>query len=117
MTQEVNTNALGTTNKKTVHNPTVTLLKVPVVGQSSSWTTNEGQAVNKCTATWTTVNVDGESKKAIKVKHTIEGFKSYYVEYYVKGIGLWKLEIVSENGKSQTSDKFDELTYDPTANE
>lgn len=117
MTQEVNTSVLGVTNKKTVHNPAVILFKLPPSGQTVSWTTTQGKALNTCTASWTIVTIDGKSKKAIKIKRVIQGFKAYYAEYYVKGIGLWQMDIVSENGTAQTSDKFDELSYDPTATE
>lgn len=117
MTQDVATNALGVTNKKTLHNPPVILLKLPPIGKSVSWTTFEGKAKNTCTTSWFTVKLDGEIKKGIKLIRVIEGFTASMAEYYVEGIGFWKSEIISANGKAQTSDKFDELTYDPTATE
>jgi hypothetical protein len=88
---------------------------MPLPGQTISWITNQGKGIYKFTASWTTVSINGKTKKAIKLIKTIEGFTAYYTEYYVKGIGLWQSEIISENGKVQTSDKFNGLTYDPTA--
>lgn len=108
---------LTVTNKKRTYNPAQTIFKLPAVGQTATWTIpSVGDGTLKYTASWTTVVVDGKTKKAIKVVETIPNFSAKMVEYYVSGIGLWKSEIQSE-GKSQTSDKFDELSYDTTATE
>ena len=115
-TKQILTNALGTTNKKTSYNPGIILLKLPPVGQSIEWTIKEGSDITKCTANWTTVTIEGNSKKAIKIKKQPQGFTSSIIEYYVSGIGLWKVDMLSQNGKTQAMDKFNELTNDPTAN-
>ena len=103
------------TNKKKDYNPARTIFKMPPTGQTVSWTYIDIPGDNiKCTASWTTVTIDGAQKKAIKVVKQYEGMTSKTIEYYVKGIGLWKTDLQDSKGTTQTSDKFDGLDYDPT---
>ncbi len=114
MTKSISTTMMET-NKKQDYNPPITILKMPAAGQTVNWTFKEisGDNVN-CISSWTTINYNGEQRKAIKVTKTYIGLSAKTIEYYVKGIGLWKTEISGE-GKTQTFDKFDSLEYDPTA--
>lgn len=115
MTKSVST-TMFETNKKNTYNPARIILKMPPAGQSVTWSYVDIPGDNiKCTASWTNVTIDGTQKKAIKVVKQIEGFSAKTIEYYVKGIGLWKTELQGSDGKSQTSDEFDNLDYDPTA--
>jgi hypothetical protein len=115
MVKSVSTTMLET-NKKNSYNPPRTILKMPASGQTATWTYIDIPGDNiKCTASWTTVTIDGTQKKAIKVVKQFEGFNAKTIEYYVKGIGLWKTELQGSDGKTQTSDEFDNLEYDPTA--
>lgn len=104
------------TNKKQYHDPAKTLLKIPVAGQTASWTTQgeRGDEPTKYTASWTTVNVDGKSKKALKVVSQYTGWKSKQVMYYVEGIGLMKTDFIDENGTTKPFEKFDGLSYEST---
>lgn len=84
------------------HNPPTTLLKMPAKGQTSSWSFTPINATTKCKAEWTTVTIDGVSKKAIKVTNTpFEGGKllttGITYDYYVEGIGYWKRKV--QDGK------------------
>ncbi len=124
MTVEITTNSvimikststtMFETNKKKSYNPTRTILKMPAAGQTINWTYIDipGDKI-KCLASWTKVNINGVKMDALKVVKQIEGFDIKTIEYYVKGIGLWKTEMKGD-GITQTSDKFDGLQYDPT---
>lgn len=107
--------SVGVTNKKQSYNPPQTLLKMPAAGQTISWTfTDFAGDTYKCTASWVIVSIDGKQRKAIRVNKAIPGLTAREIEYYVSGIGFWKSDIQSSDGKIQTADKFDELEYDPT---
>lgn len=103
-------------NKKQTYDPPETLLKMPAVGHTATWTTpGEGDSKpTKYTSSWTTVTVDGQSKKAIKVISQYTGWKSKTVLYYVEGIGLMKTDFVDENGVTKPFEKFDGLSYEAT---
>ena len=115
MTKSISTSLIET-NKKRTHNPPVILLKMPPKGQSVKWTyTQISGAVAKCTATWTTVKVDGETNKVIRVEEeVVDGF-GITIEYYVQGIGLWKSDFKGSDGNIKTFIKFYSLEYDPSA--
>jgi hypothetical protein len=104
------------TNKKQTYDPPKTLLKMPAAGQTATWTTpgEGGDEPTKYTSSWTTVTVDGQSKKAIKVISQYTGWKSKTVLYYVEGIGLMKTDFVDENGATKPFEKFDGLSYEAT---
>lgn len=104
------------TNKKRTYEPAQTLLKMPAAGQTATWTTpgEGGDEPTKYTSSWTTVTVDGQSKKAIKVVSQYTGWKSKTVLYYVEGIGLMKTDFVDENGVTKPFEKFDGLSYEAT---
>ena len=117
MIKSVSTTTLQT-NKKADYNPPRTILKMPVTGQTVSWTyTDISGDVIKCTASLTTVTIDGVQKKAIKVIKIITGAEDFgkTIDYYVKGIGIWKTDLQDYDGSTQTLIKFDGLDYDPTA--
>jgi len=117
MNKSVSTTMLET-NKKQVYESSRIILKMPPQGQTASWTFQDLSGDNiKCTSSWTTVSVSGQQKKAIKVNKVIVGAENWgkTIEYYVKGIGLWKTEIQGSDGITQTFDEFDGLENDPTA--
>jgi hypothetical protein len=104
-----------TTNKEKDYSPPATYLKLPNSGNPSSWKyIDKNGATHKCTATWTKVNIEGESKKAIKVydqyieSGSVVDFASKY-KYYVEGIGLWKTQTNSE----EDFEILDSQEYDP----
>ena len=105
-------------NKKQDYNPPKIILKMPAAGQTISWTYSDisGDLI-KCTASFTTVTIDGVQKKAIKKIEVVIGYEDQgkTITYYVKGIGLWKTDLQGSDGVTQTFDKFDGLIYDPTA--
>jgi hypothetical protein len=114
MTQSIATTILET-NKKRQYNPARILLKMPTQGQKTSWVfVDLSGTQNILTASWTTVEVDGVQKKAIKVTSKNAAFKAHTNDYYVSGIGLWRSEIEDQNGKIIISDKFDELSVENT---
>ena len=104
-------------NKKQNYSPPRTILKMPTAGQTLSWTYTaiSGDAI-KCKASLTTVAIDGTQRKAIKLVEIITGAEDWgkTIAYYVKGIGLWKTDIVTVAGETTTLDKFDKMEYEPT---
>jgi len=104
------------TNKKISYNPPRIILKMPSFGNTSKWSFIDipGDKIN-CTAKWINIKVNGIDEKALKVIQEIEGFGAKIIEYYVKGVGLWKTKIQGSDGTSQTTDEFDGLDFDPTA--
>lgn len=115
MTKSVSTTMMET-NKQRTHNPPTVLLKMPAQGKTVTWSyTQISGDVLKCTASWTTLNVDGKELKTIKVEQEIEGFGAKTIEYYVHGIGLYKTDMKGSDGKVQAFEKFDQLSHDPTA--
>lgn len=115
MTNSVST-GLMETNVRRTHNPPAVLLKLPPQGQSVNWTYKQisGDVAN-CKASWTTVDIEGKTLKAIKVEEeVVDGF-GITILYYVQGIGLWKTDFKGSDGTIKPFEKFDQLTYDPTA--
>lgn len=115
MTKSVSTTMMET-NKQRTHSPPTVLLKMPAPGKTVTWSyTQISGDVLKCTASWTTLNVDGKELKTIKVEQEIEGFGAKTIEYYVHGIGLYKKDMIGSDGEVQAFKKLDQLSYDPTA--
>ncbi|MDA3911117.1 MAG: hypothetical protein PF448_07155 [Bacteroidales bacterium] len=115
MTKSVSTTMMET-NKQRNHNPPTVLLKMPALGKTATWSYTEisGDVAN-CKASWTTVDIDGKTLKAIKVEEeVVDGF-GITILYYVQGIGLWKKDFKGSDGTIQPFEKFDQLSYDPTA--
>ena len=86
------------TNKEQNYSSAQVFLKLPQTNTTSKWdyTTPVGDKL-KCKSEWTQVSYKGENKKAIKV--TREYFEdgaivnwASSIEYYVEGIGLWKIQ-------------------------
>jgi hypothetical protein len=114
MTNSVSTTMFETNVKKS-YNPPSLILKMPLSGQKAVWETKEmSDDLQKCTAVWTQVQINGEQRKAIKVIKSFEGLSSVENNYYVKGIGLWKIEIEDKTSK-MTQFEFMGLEYDPQA--
>lgn len=112
MTNSVSTTMFETNVKKTYTPPSL-ILKMPISGQKTTWETKEiSDDLQKCIATWTQVQVNGEQSKAIKVTKSFEGLSSVENNYYVKEIGLWKIEF-EDNGLKMTQFEFISLEYDP----
>lgn len=115
MTKSVSTTMMET-NKQRTHNPPTVLLKMPAAGKTVTYTyTQISGDVLKCTASWTTLNVDGKDLKTVKVEKEMEGFEAKTIEYYVQGIGLYKTDMKGSDGKVQAFEKFDQLSYDAIA--
>lgn len=101
--------------KEKEYSTPATYLKLPNSGGQSSWKyiDNNG-ATHNCTATWTKINIDGESKRAIKVYDqyiedgSVVDFATTY-KYYVQGIGLWKIQ----TNKEEDFEILDSQEYDP----
>ena len=103
------------TNKKKIYNPPSLILRMPSEGQTAIWTVTEISGdVEKCISSWTTITINGEKIKAIKVIKSNDVFSSKEIDYYVKGIGLWKIDILSE-GETQTQYEFDKLETETEA--
>lgn len=114
MTNSISTTMFETNVKKS-YNPPSLILKMPLPGQKAVWETKEISGdLQKCTATWTQVQVNGEQRKAIKVVKSFEGLSSVENNYYVKGVGLWKIEF-EDDGSIMTQFEFVSLEYDPHA--
>lgn len=114
MTKSVTTN-IRETNKQRIHNPATILFKLPPAEGTVSWSSDDtvGDKI-KYTASWTVTNVDGKELKTIMVEKEVEGFGHVSIEYYVQGIGLYKTDLKSSDGKLQAFESFDELIHDPT---
>lgn len=110
MTQSVSTTMLET-NKKQSYKSTRILLKMPATGQTTTWTVPGEEGPTIFTSSWTTLIIDGVSKKAIKVISQLTGWESKSVFYYVEGIGLYKTEFI-ENGTKTAFENFDGLSYE-----
>jgi hypothetical protein len=94
-------------------NPVQVLLKMPAKGQTSSWTLSILNDKNvQCTSSWTTIQYNGEQRSAIKVEKVREGISAKEIEYYVKGIGFWKAEVLG-GGSTIIKAQMDKLTLDP----
>lgn len=112
MIKKISTSMLKT-YQKTEYNPPNPILKMPPADQTISIYKDSTGANMKGTASWTTVNVDGKERKAIKLVKQFEGFPKV-IEYYVKGIGFWKSEIEGDEG-FYTFQNINEMGYDPSA--
>ncbi|MBP6310900.1 MAG: hypothetical protein KA408_01420 [Flavobacteriales bacterium] len=100
-------------NKKSDFNPHRVIFKMPPSGKTVSWTFVNVSGDNiTCTASWTTVSIDGSPQPAIQVVKQYEGFSSKIIEYYVKGFGLWKTDMEEAAGRAQPSEIFDGLSYE-----
>lgn len=102
------------TNKKRNYEPSRILLKMPPTGQSLTWTIlgEGGDKPTKYTSSWTTVIVEGVSKKAIKVVSQYTDWKAKTISYYAQGIGLMKTDFIDEDGTVIPFEKFDGLSYE-----
>ena len=105
-----------TTNERENYDPPRILLKMPPVGQTVTWNivANPDDKPTKYIASWTTVTVNGESRKAIKVVSQYTGWTSKTISYYVQGIGLMDTDLKGEDGMTKPFEKFDGLSYEAT---
>ncbi len=102
-------------NHKVEYNPPSIILKLPPAGQTISWSYKDITGENvQCTALWTTVEINGTEKKAIKKVMQYSKMKTKLTEYYVINIGFWQSEMEGAEGRF-TFQKFDGLDYDATA--
>lgn len=99
-------------NKKQTFEPARILIKMPLAGQTISWSVKDEEEPTKYTASWTTVTIDGQDKKAIKVTCQHSDWKSKTVSYYVQGIGLMNTEFIDENGTTKPFENFEVLSYE-----
>jgi hypothetical protein len=98
------------TNKIRTHSTQNILLKMPPQAGTVNWSyiSVYGDVYN-CTASWTTINIDGKDIRTIQVEQSIIGLTT--IEYYVEGIGLYKTDSYSES-KAHAFEKFIQLDYD-----
>lgn len=106
-TKSIVTSMMG--DKEQIYNPSQTILKMPAKDQTVTWTI-PGETGQSYIASWTTITIKGETKKAIKVIHIITGLTVKEVSYYVQGIGLMKKDFVYTNGNIKPSEIFDGLS-------
>jgi hypothetical protein len=110
MTNSISTNIVET-NIKEEYNPASILLKLPMENESINWTFRDFSGDDiKCSSAWTTVTFNGEERKAIKLTKKVD-VDMEEIEYYVHGIGLWKVDVSGEHGV-QTMYEFDKLDKD-----
>ena len=84
---------------------------MPARGKSPIWTTVTVSGDRKqCTSSWTTVSYEGVQRPAIKVMIAGENEKSYEIDYYVKDVGLWKVEF-SIKGEMLTFWELEKLDF------
>jgi ACT domain-containing protein len=104
-------------SKSNTYDPAGIVLRMPPLGQTVTWYFKEESGdLKKYTSSWTTVIVNGEIRKAIKVSNPIDRWKLTDIDYYVKGIGLWKNEIFQwKDKKVTTMEKFGELSFESKA--
>lgn len=103
------------TNRKKTYYPARVYLKMPKGNIKSVWEyTRTTEETDICTSEWITVNIDGQTKKAIKVKRQLKGQPDLFTtELYVKGIGLWKISVSNGN----ILKILDYQEYDPEVSE
>lgn len=71
----------------------VVILKLPIDGKPATWISKSDVGdIESCIATFSPVKYKREEVQAIKVVRTSKTNKIKTVEYYAKGIGLFKLE-------------------------
>jgi len=112
--EEEVTGILKARNKTRYSPPYKTLLEMPNNGQTITWTDeNEHGETTKYTISWTTVKVEGLTKRALKlVEEPSNGiFFKAQVSYYAEGIGIMKEDIIGADNKLFTLRKFDTLFY------
>ena len=98
--------------KEKDYDPPITIMRIPVEGQTVDWTSTDLEgAPMKCTAVWTTVMINNENRQAIKVESKYTDLRGKNIDYYVKGIGLWKLEVENSSKAIIMFYKFDRLNY------
>lgn len=114
MISSVSSSLFGTDIQRSYSPPSV-LLRMPSLGQTATWTAKISEDILKCSSSWTVVTVDNEQRKAIKVVRVTEILSGNETDYYVKGIGLWKIEFLSGDGTKETFCEFDRLNNEPEA--
>ena len=84
-------------NKLVIYEPKRIILKIPPEGKTIKWVINwsgkndKYQSNTLCTASWTSVVINNEIKKTIKVIKREKQYNNMITsDYYVKGYGLWK---------------------------
>jgi|GEM_PF-1617959 len=97
----------------TRYKPPRVLLKMPPVGHTATWTIygEQGEAPTKHTSSWTTIKVEGQNRKCIKVISVKANIK--LVHYYAEGVGFIKEESIDEFGVTKTKKDYN-LSYEPT---
>jgi hypothetical protein len=98
-------------NKREKYSPPGVIIKMPPKDQTTNWTYIAGPETElKCNSSWIVMNINGVEQDVLKVVKIFETFSMERVEYYVKGIGLWRTEARSSDGSVQVSDKFDGIS-------
>lgn len=88
----------GAQKEKINYSPPKVIFKMPDNLEKVEWQYSESTGdKHKCTSEMITLNVKGEKKKAVKVVDKAFSNGKHYklhskVKYYVKGVGLWKVE-------------------------
>jgi len=81
------------TNRKKMYYPARIYIKIPKDKIKTMWEyTDQVDETYICSSEWIVVNIDGQNKKAIKVVRQLKDSDwAKMTEYYVQGIGLWKI--------------------------
>lgn len=92
------------------YDPPITILKLPKENEEVRWTyTYKSGDKHECIVEWTTVKVNGQTLKAIKmIDKSPLGF-GIEIKYYARGIGLCKVDHMSLSGNISPIYKFERL--------
>lgn len=116
MIKSISTN-MRETNKVRLHEPPVTIFKLPPTGGETNWTYEEstGDKV-RCTSSWTKIIIKGKEHKAVKVYKVIGSgtFTIDATEYYVEGYGYYQTDTKDDSGKLKPYEIFNSIGIDST---
>lgn len=96
-------NPLTSEREHKLLNPNQIILKLPKKSSIAEWKTADHNKTEwNCKAELISVEIDGVNRDAIKLTKRIVADKKYKwansIEYYVQGIGLWKVCIEETGG-------------------
>lgn len=125
MTRIYSTSIVKGGNRDFNYEPPITLLKMPISGEITSWTIMDerDESIQKCSSSMTTVTLNGIRRRAIKVvtQTYLKGIEepsfnnSKLVAYYVQGFGLLNTDFISAKGDTKPFLKFNNLSTKPNS--
>jgi hypothetical protein len=99
-------NNLGLTNEHT-YNPPVSLVKLPGKKEKLEWSYTLNEVRYDCTAQLDKVVVTRAKRPALRVEQTSNGKTN--IVWFVKGIGLWKNEVLNPDGTTSPWLTFEKM--------